>query len=300
MPCRPVQSPRWSSSTRDGGRPRLVVSHGYTPDDDRAYDLTRGDHEATHHPRFIGAVDWDQRLFDSLIPLPDGTSYNCYLVAGSGEDGADRHRGPVQGRRAARAVARRVRGWTTSSSTPRRAGPLGLDPDGARPVPGGDAPRLRPRRKDMLVDLLGIAGADSRPWRTARRFDLGGKTLQFIDDAMGPLAGDDGHVPRRRTGSCFVRPLRLALATSDLYASADQAAVVRGREALLRRDHDALPHGGPEERGKVRRGGQDDRAQPRTGVRRSPPSSSRPTRTGPAANSNMVCLPVLAVDDERG
>ena len=31
----------------------------------------------------IGAIDWDRRLFDSLIPLPDGTSYNCYLVEGS-------------------------------------------------------------------------------------------------------------------------------------------------------------------------------------------------------------------------
>ncbi len=31
----------------------------------------------------IGAVDWDRRLFDSLIPLPDGTTYNCYLVQGS-------------------------------------------------------------------------------------------------------------------------------------------------------------------------------------------------------------------------
>ncbi len=32
---------------------------------------------------WIGAVDWDRRLFDSLIPLPDGTSYNAYLVKGS-------------------------------------------------------------------------------------------------------------------------------------------------------------------------------------------------------------------------
>jgi len=31
----------------------------------------------------IGAVDWDRRLFDCLIPLPDGTSYNAYLVKGS-------------------------------------------------------------------------------------------------------------------------------------------------------------------------------------------------------------------------
>ena len=35
------------------------------------------------HVFSVGAVDWDRRLFDSLIPLPDGTSYNAYLVRGS-------------------------------------------------------------------------------------------------------------------------------------------------------------------------------------------------------------------------
>jgi flavorubredoxin len=32
---------------------------------------------------WIGSIDWDRRLFDALIPLPDGTSYNSYLVHGS-------------------------------------------------------------------------------------------------------------------------------------------------------------------------------------------------------------------------
>ncbi len=32
---------------------------------------------------WVGVVDWDRRLFDSLIPLPDGTSYNAYLIEGS-------------------------------------------------------------------------------------------------------------------------------------------------------------------------------------------------------------------------
>jgi flavorubredoxin len=32
---------------------------------------------------WVGAIDWDRRLFDALIPLPDGTSYNAYLVQGS-------------------------------------------------------------------------------------------------------------------------------------------------------------------------------------------------------------------------
>jgi flavorubredoxin len=32
---------------------------------------------------WLGAIDWDRRLFDALIPLPEGTSYNAYLVQGS-------------------------------------------------------------------------------------------------------------------------------------------------------------------------------------------------------------------------
>ena len=31
---------------------------------------------------YVGAIDWDRRLFDSLIPLPEGTSYNAYLIKG--------------------------------------------------------------------------------------------------------------------------------------------------------------------------------------------------------------------------
>ncbi len=33
--------------------------------------------------QWMGAIDWNRRLFDSLIPLPDGTSYNVYFVQGS-------------------------------------------------------------------------------------------------------------------------------------------------------------------------------------------------------------------------
>ena len=31
----------------------------------------------------VGAIDWDRRLFDELISLPDGTRYNSYLIRGS-------------------------------------------------------------------------------------------------------------------------------------------------------------------------------------------------------------------------
>ncbi len=32
---------------------------------------------------WVGSIDWERKLFDELIPLPDGTSYNAYLVEGS-------------------------------------------------------------------------------------------------------------------------------------------------------------------------------------------------------------------------
>ncbi|NHJ32931.1 MAG: FprA family A-type flavoprotein [Asgard group archaeon] len=40
-------------------------------------------HEIKPNIFYVGAKDYDRRLFDELIPLPDGTSYNSYLVIGS-------------------------------------------------------------------------------------------------------------------------------------------------------------------------------------------------------------------------
>ncbi|MHA2495836.1 MAG: hypothetical protein ACXAEI_10120 [Candidatus Hodarchaeales archaeon] len=31
---------------------------------------------------WVGAIDWNRRLVDSLTPVPEGTSYNAYLVHG--------------------------------------------------------------------------------------------------------------------------------------------------------------------------------------------------------------------------
>lgn len=38
--------------------------------------------KVTDNVFFVGAPDWDRRLFDALIPLPEGTSYNAYLITG--------------------------------------------------------------------------------------------------------------------------------------------------------------------------------------------------------------------------
>ncbi len=36
--------------------------------------------QLTEDVYLVGSIDWDRRLFDELIPLPNGTSYNSYLV----------------------------------------------------------------------------------------------------------------------------------------------------------------------------------------------------------------------------
>lgn len=40
-------------------------------------------HEIKPNIHSVGAIDWDRRLFDELIPLPQGTSYNAYLIRGT-------------------------------------------------------------------------------------------------------------------------------------------------------------------------------------------------------------------------
>lgn len=40
-------------------------------------------HKIAPDIHWVGALDFDRRLFDELIPLPDGTSYNSYLIKGS-------------------------------------------------------------------------------------------------------------------------------------------------------------------------------------------------------------------------
>jgi len=39
--------------------------------------------EITKNVYWVGVRDWNRRLFDALIPLPKGTTYNAYLVIGS-------------------------------------------------------------------------------------------------------------------------------------------------------------------------------------------------------------------------
>jgi flavorubredoxin len=39
--------------------------------------------EINEHVHAVGVIDWDRQMFDELIPTPQGTTYNAYVVQGS-------------------------------------------------------------------------------------------------------------------------------------------------------------------------------------------------------------------------
>ena len=45
-------------------------------------DATRHVEEIADSVYWVGVKDWDRPMFDALIPLPQGTTYNSYLIKG--------------------------------------------------------------------------------------------------------------------------------------------------------------------------------------------------------------------------
>lgn len=127
---------------------------------------------------WVGAVDWDRRLFDSLVPIPDGTSYNAYLVEGGDKiallDTVDPsmvnqlldHLSDIP--KIDYIVAHHAE-QDHSGSIPKV---LELYPE-SQVV-------CTPKCKDMLVDLLHIDGTRVIPVEDGDGIDLGGKRLKFI------------------------------------------------------------------------------------------------------------------------
>lgn len=127
---------------------------------------------------WLGAVDWERRLFDSLIPLPDGTSYNAYLVEGADKvallDTADPSK--VETLLSQLADVPKVDYIVSHHAEQDHSGSIVpvLDryPD-ARVV-------VTPRAKGMLIDLLHIPEEAFLTVEDGEHLELGGKTLEFI------------------------------------------------------------------------------------------------------------------------
>lgn len=127
---------------------------------------------------WMGSVDWDRRLFDSLIPLPDGTSYNAYLIEGSDKtllvDSVD----PSM----AEALLSQLEGISKIDyviSHHAEQDHSGTIPRVLAKYP--DAKLIStPRAKGMLMDLLQIPEGSFMTVKDAQTISLGDKTLKFI------------------------------------------------------------------------------------------------------------------------
>jgi len=128
----------------------------------------------------VGAIDWDRRLFDSLIPLPDGTSYNSYLIKGSEKtaliDTVDSTMPDV--------LINHLSELGVNSIDYVIANHAEQDHSGAIPQVLEKYPEARvvctPKCKDMLIDLLMIPEVKFITVGDKETIPLGDRTLEFI------------------------------------------------------------------------------------------------------------------------
>lgn len=126
----------------------------------------------------MGAIDWDRRLFDSFVPLPDGTSYNAYLIEGSEKtaliDSVDPQMTGI------------LRDQLDSVSKVDYVISQHAEQDhsGAIPMVLEKYPSAKvvssARAKDMLIDLLRIPEERFTVVEDGQTLSLGDKNLKFI------------------------------------------------------------------------------------------------------------------------
>jgi len=166
----------------------------------------------------VGAIDWDRRLFDQLIPLPDGTTYNAYLIKGSEKtvllDTVDPTKTEVLIDNLVRTEVEKIDYIVAHHAEQDHSGSL---PDILMLYPDAKVV-TNPKCKSMLMDLLAISEDKFITVEDNQTLSLGDKTLQFIyipwvhwPETMATyLAEDKILFPCDFFGS--------HLATSDLYA----------------------------------------------------------------------------------
>jgi flavorubredoxin len=127
---------------------------------------------------YVGAPDFDRRLFDALIPLPEGTSYNAYLVSGRDKIALIDTVEPQMLHILESYLEDVPRiDYVVSNHTEQ-------DHSGSLPwilerYPMAQLLSSEPA-KPLLVDHLGLAPAQVRTVADGERLDLGGRTLRFI------------------------------------------------------------------------------------------------------------------------
>ena len=128
----------------------------------------------------VGAIDWDARLFDRLIPLPDGTSYNSYLVRGNEKvallDTVDPAKTEVLLDNLVKLGINIIDYVVAHHAEQDHSGSL---PDVLLVYPDAKVV-TNPKCKDMLIDLLSIEDDKFITVEDGETLSLGDKTLQFV------------------------------------------------------------------------------------------------------------------------
>lgn len=128
----------------------------------------------------VGAVDWDRRLFDSLIPLPDGTSYNSYLIKGSDKTALIDTVDPTM----EKVLIRHLDELGVTNIDYVIANHAEPDHSGCVPVVLAKFPQAKavvtPKCKGMLIDLFMVPEDKFITVEDKQTISLGNKTLEFI------------------------------------------------------------------------------------------------------------------------
>lgn len=128
----------------------------------------------------IGAIDYDARLFDRLIPLPDGTSYNCYFIKGNEKsallDTVDPTKTEVLVDNLVRLGVDKIDYIISHHAEQDHSGSI---PDILLLYPDAKVV-TNPKCKGILTDLLGIKDNKFITVEDGETLSLGDKTLQFI------------------------------------------------------------------------------------------------------------------------
>ena len=129
----------------------------------------------------VGAIDWDRRLFDQLIPLPDGTSYNAYLIKGSRKtallDTVDPTKTDVLIDNLLEVAADHIDYIVAHHAEQDHSGSI---PDILLLYPDAKVV-TNTKCKTMLIDLLNISPDRFITVDDGQALSLGDKTLKFID-----------------------------------------------------------------------------------------------------------------------
>ena len=182
---------------------------------------------------WMGAVDWDRRLFDSLIPLPDGTSYNAYLVEGSEKtalmDTVDPNKADVllsqlQDVAQVDYVVAHHAEQDHSGSIPQVLARY----ENAQVV-------VTPKAKEMLIDLLSIPADRFLTVEDGQTLSLGRQDPRVRLHSLGALARDHGDLAAARPHPLHVRFLWLAPGDHRPILSPTRRAYTRQPSATMPR-----------------------------------------------------------------